>query len=132
MDGEATDQEFLDFIGSPEGQQYLNEYGGAAQGVNGSLFSWSVGRGVGSALGWLSDKTNVNKGAVSVVEESFKNLGNLENRGILYSDKQLRSNGFEFVGRTPGGYYKYYNSNGAKVQIRPNGQLWQRKKYYEI
>ncbi|MEL7064862.1 MAG: hypothetical protein AAFP00_14070, partial [Bacteroidota bacterium] len=56
--------------------------------------------------------------------QTFRRLGDLEGLGPLKADKALKSNGFVFKGRTPGGYYKYYHPNGAKLQIRPDGQVY--------
>ncbi len=87
MDGDATDQEFLDFIGSVEGQQYLNEYGGTVQGINGVLFSWSVGRGVVSALGWLSKQLG-GKGNLIEISEQYVNHIFRDSKGHFPVDTQ--------------------------------------------
>ena len=125
FEGEVSDQEFLDFISSPEGNAYITELGRTNQDINKFIAIWVAGRvvnGVGF-FKWLGESLQ-SKVENNIIQQSFKDLSNLENKGVLYADKQLRSKGFEFVGRTTGGYYKYYNSNGAKVQIRPNGQIY--------
>lgn len=60
----------------------------------------------------------------SAIQQTFKNLGSLEGLGALKADEVLKLNGFVFKGNTPGGYAKYYHPNGAKIQIRPNGQVY--------
>ena len=60
----------------------------------------------------------------SAIQQTFKNLGSLEGLGALKADEVLKLNGFVFKGNTPGGYAKYYHPSGAKIQIRPNGQVY--------
>jgi hypothetical protein len=60
----------------------------------------------------------------TIIQQTFKNLGSLKGVGTLETNKILKSSGFVFKGRTPGGYYKYYHPNGAKIQIRPDGQVY--------
>jgi RHS repeat-associated protein len=60
----------------------------------------------------------------TVMQKTFQSLGSLKGLGPLRTSKLLQSKGFVFKGRTQGGYYKYYHPNGAKVQIRPDGQVY--------
>ncbi|WP_444900386.1 hypothetical protein ACJJIX_20725 [Microbulbifer sp. VAAC004] len=57
---------------------------------------------------------------------AFKNMGSLEGKGVIQADMILKKNGFlpaeKF--RTPGGYYKYHHESGAKVYLRPDGQVY--------
>jgi len=60
----------------------------------------------------------------TVIQQTFKNLGSLKAVGTLATNEILKPSGFVFKGRTSEGYYKYYHPNGAKIQIRPGGQVY--------
>lgn len=60
----------------------------------------------------------------TAVQQTYEDMGSLRRVGTLKADDILKYNGFVFKGRTPLGYYKYYHPNGAKVQIRPCGQVY--------
>jgi intein/homing endonuclease len=117
IDGEATDQEFLDFIGSPEGQQYLNEYGEAAQGVNGSLFSWSVGRGVGSGLRWIGKQFERSN---ETIIRSIDNPGSLEGATIQEVERLIPKGWIKESSARGGGLrYRDPNRPGDQIRIMP-------------
>jgi hypothetical protein len=128
-DFKYTPEQFIEFIQSEDGFEAAKNY----QGMNKIIsdhYKWMI---VGSGAGIvLSELVGAFKNVIgisgleteSLMQQTFKQLGNLENVGILKADNILKENGFAYIGRTPGGYYKYYNDNGAKVQIRPNGQVY--------
>ena len=60
----------------------------------------------------------------NTIQQTFQDVGSLKGVGKVEADRILKLNGFVFKGRTPGGYYKYYHPNGAKIQVRPNGQVY--------
>jgi hypothetical protein len=121
MEGEASDQEFLDFIGSPEGQQYLNEYGEAAQGVNGSLFSWSVGGILKWADEQVSGAANNQQNNIQLYSRVQDVLGkkyqakaetitSIKNTGLLDSLQKV----------SPGTWQKVYEAginNGKRIEV---------------
>jgi len=62
--------------------------------------------------------------SVNTIRNIFKGMGSLQGGGYLGSARQLIKNGFKFKGNTAGGYQKWYHPSGAKVQIRPDGQIY--------
>ena len=82
-------------------------------------------RGVGKVR-WGEKSVPIVKGNIweSTIQQTFKNLGSLKGVGLQKADEMLKLNGFVFRGKTPGSYCKYYHPNGAKIQIRPNGQIY--------
>jgi beta-lactam-binding protein with PASTA domain len=50
-------------------------------------------------------------------------LPNLSGNTKTEADEVLEKEGFEYRGKTAGGYEKYYHSDGSRVHIRPDGEV---------
>ena len=91
----------------------------------GLLRAFGIGVVTSSAASSQASTSAASRGPIS---QLFKSMGSFENKGVLNAVDKLKNSGFVFKGRTPGGYYKYYHPNGARVQIRPNGQIYRYSK----
>ena len=107
----------------------------AMAGAEGAMVGGFISKGCKAVgLAWKEAKQALKAGKVVTgagakvggitIQQTFNKLGSLEGLGALKADEVLISNGFIFKGKTPGGYAKYYHPNGAKIQIRPNGQVY--------
>ena len=52
-----------------------------------------------------------------------QSLENMNGKTRSQADGILKGKGFQYKGRTEGGYEKYYHPDGSQVQIRPNGEI---------
>ena len=57
------------------------------------------------------------------IKSAAEKLGNLSKLSRKEADEVLKNSGFEYKGKTPGGYDKYYHPDGSRVQIRPDGEI---------
>ena len=96
------------------------------------IAEWLIGGGIKKTGQWILriikqngvwGIKNIEKVPLSISSLFYK-MGSFKNKSFNEADKILKNNKFEFKGITPGGYKKYFHNNGAKVQIRPNGQMY--------
>jgi hypothetical protein len=62
-------------------------------------------------------------GSIQPSGPSASRLPNLNGKSLSEAEETLRSEGFEFVNETAGGYRKYRAADGSEVHIRPDGEV---------
>jgi hypothetical protein len=56
-------------------------------------------------------------------KSAAERLRDLSGKTREQARQEFIKEGFEYKGRTPGGYEKWYHPDDSRVQIRPNGEI---------